>query len=103
MSGYVITPEMLQKASQDTANVRENSQAHIAQLRNNLAQLEGAWKGEASVAFHSLVQRFNTAAEKVLQDLQTISESLMTAAKNYGLQEEQASQAFKSQEGNFAF
>lgn len=103
MAGFVITVDMLQKASQDTMNVRENSMAHISQLRNQLGQLEGAWKGQAAMAFHSLVQRFNTASDKILADLQTISESLNTAAKQYGAQEDAAQQSFKSQEGGFAF
>ncbi|WP_225953132.1 WXG100 family type VII secretion target [Kibdelosporangium phytohabitans] len=102
-SAFEITPDMLHKASQDTANVRENSNGHIAQLRNNLAQLEGAWVGEAATAFHSLVGRFNQAADKVLADLQTISESLSTAAKAYGHREEESKSTFTKAEGGFSF
>lgn len=102
-SGFVVTKEMLLKAANDTMNVRENSAAHIASLRNNLAQLEGAWRGQAYVAFQSLTQRFNTAAEKILQDLQTISESLKTSAVQYGAREDEVQQTFKSAGGAFEF
>lgn len=102
-SSFEITPDMLHKASTDTASVRENSAAHITQLRNNLAQLEGAWVGDAATAFHSLVNRFNQAADKVLADLQTISESLNTAAKAYGHREEESKQTFAQAEGGFSF
>ncbi|MFC0115007.1 WXG100 family type VII secretion target [Kibdelosporangium aridum] len=98
-----ITPDMLHKASVDAANVREAQQGHITHLRNQLAQLEGAWEGAAAQAFHSLVARFNTAADKILQDLQTISESLASSAKMYGHQEEAAQQTFSKAEGGFTF
>ncbi|RSM67410.1 hypothetical protein DMH04_49060 [Kibdelosporangium aridum] len=100
---FSITPDMLHKASVDTANVREAQQGHITHLRNQLAQLEGAWEGSAAQAFHSLVARFNTAAEKILTDLQTISESLASSAKMYGHQEEASKSTFTKAEGNFSF
>ncbi|MCE7005780.1 WXG100 family type VII secretion target [Kibdelosporangium philippinense] len=102
-SAFSITPDMLHKASVDTANVREAQQAHIAHLRNQLAQLEGTWEGAAAQAFHSLVQRFNTAAEKILTDLQTISESLDQSAKLYGHNEQATKDTFAKTEGGFAF
>nr|CEL23651.1 hypothetical protein [Kibdelosporangium sp. MJ126-NF4]CTQ93187.1 hypothetical protein [Kibdelosporangium sp. MJ126-NF4] len=94
---------MLHKASQDTANVRESSLNHITTLRNQLAQLEGAWEGDASRAFHNLVQRFNTAADKILADLQTIGESLASSAKAYGHREEENKSTFTKAEGGFSF
>ena len=100
---FKITPEMLQKASQDTDNVKNNTQGHINSLRGQLEALNGAWAGEASVAFHSLVERFNNAANKILADLGTISESLATSAKQYGLREEDNKQVFTKAEGNFSF
>jgi ESAT-6 family protein len=101
--GYEVSGPQLHKASQDTSTVKEQSQAHINNLRNQLGSLESVWKGDASVAFHALIERFNTASNKVLQDLQTISESLETAAKNYGHREEETSQAMKSAGGGYSF
>jgi WXG100 family type VII secretion target len=101
--GFKMSGADLHKASQDTSTVRENSVGHITSLRNQLANLEGAWVGEAATAFHSLFERFNTAADKILTDLQTISESLDTAAKKYGHQETSTTDTFKQAGGNFAF
>jgi WXG100 family type VII secretion target len=100
--GFVVTGADLQKASLDTAQVRENSLGNINSLKSQLGGLEGAWRGEAATAFHQLFERFNTASDKVLADLQTISESLATAAKQYGVQEESTTSTFK-QGGNFEF
>lgn len=100
---FAITPEMLHKASVDTRNVMENTQGHLSTLRGQLGQLQGAWKGEAFVAFQSLNERFENAAKKVLQDLNTISESLDTAAKQYGHRETDTKSAFTKQEGAFGF
>jgi WXG100 family type VII secretion target len=101
--GYGVDGPQLHKASQDTATVKEHSAAHMSNLRNQLGGLEGVWQGDASVAFHALIERFNTASNKVLQDLQTISESLETAAKSYGHREEETSQAMKSAGGGYSF
>jgi WXG100 family type VII secretion target len=100
---FSITPEMLHKASVDTDRVRNDTQAHINGLRNQLGGLEGLWQGAAATAFHSLIQRFNDAANKVLADLQTISESLETSAKQYGHQEEESKSTFTKAEGQFGF
>jgi WXG100 family type VII secretion target len=100
---FSITPEMLHKASVDTDRVRNDTQGHINTLRNQLEQLRGTWEGAAATAFHSLVERFNNASNKVLQDLQTISESLDNSAKQYGHQEEESKSTFTKAEGNFSF
>lgn len=100
--GYQVTAADLHKASVDTAQVRENSLGNINSLKSQLGGLEGAWRGEAATAFHQLFERFNNASDKVLVDLQTISESLDNAAKQYGHQEESTTSTFK-QGGQFEF
>jgi WXG100 family type VII secretion target len=100
---FSITPEMLHKASVDTDRVRNDTLGHINSLKSQLGGLEGAWQGAAATAFHSLIQRFNDASNKVLQDLQTISESLASSAKQYGHQEEESKSTFTKAEGQFNF
>lgn len=99
--GFVVTGADLHKASLDTAQVRENSLGNINSLKSQLGSLEGAWRGEAATAFHQLFERFNAASDKVLADLQTISESLESAAKQYGHNEAETQNTFKG--GNFEF
>ena len=94
---------MLHKASLDTDRVRNDTLGHVNSLRNQLGQLGGLWEGAAATAFHSLFERFNNAANKVLADLQTISESLENSAKQYGLSEEEQKSTFTKAEGQFGF
>jgi WXG100 family type VII secretion target len=100
--GYVVSGDDLNKAQQDTINVHDNSRANINTMKSQLGGLEGAWVGEASTAFHSLMERFNTSSDKLLQDLEQISQNLGSAAKQYGHREAETSQAMKSQ-GGYSF
>jgi WXG100 family type VII secretion target len=101
--GYKVSGDDLAKAQQDTNTVYDNSRANINSMKSQLGGLEGAWVGEASTAFHALMERFNTSSDKLLQDLQQISENLGTAAKRYGHQETETSQAMKNAGGGYAF
>jgi WXG100 family type VII secretion target len=101
--GYGVNGHDMHQASVDTMQVKDDSTAHINKLRNDLAQLEGVWKGQAYTAFQGLSQRFNTAAENMLRDLQVISEKLAEGAKQYGHQEDQTSQDMNKAGGSFGF
>jgi WXG100 family type VII secretion target len=101
--GYEVNASDLHKASTDTDTVKQHTQGHVNNLRNQLGTLETAWKGEAAAAFQQLFDRFNTASTKLLNDLGVISESLNTAAKAYGHQETAQTDNAKKLGGNFTF
>ena len=67
-AGYGTTTEELQRAAQQVAQVNEQVQAQLAALRNQLAPLAGAWRGEASTAFQGLMARWDSDA-RTLQNL----------------------------------
>jgi WXG100 family type VII secretion target len=100
--GYAVSGDDLHKAQQDTVTVHDNSRANISSMKNQLSGLDSVWKGQASTAFHALMERFDTASNKILQDLSTIADNLGTSAKQYGHREEETSQALKSQ-GGYSF
>ena len=101
--GYEVGPADLHKASVDTDTVKGHTQGYINHLRGQLQTVEAAWSGEAATAFQQLFTRFNDAATKLLNDLGVISESLNTAAKNYGYQEQAQKDAANKVAGNFSF
>ncbi|MEV4317572.1 WXG100 family type VII secretion target [Actinocrispum sp. NPDC049592] len=101
--GYEVKAEDLHKASVDTDTIKGHTQGHINHLRGQLQTVESAWRGDAATAFQQLFERFNTAANKLLNDLGVISESLGTAAKNYGHQEEETKSSANKISGNFSF
>lgn len=101
--GYKINGPDLLKAKGDVQTVHDNSQGNINNLRNQLGSLEGVWKGQAATAFHALIERFNEASNKILQDLQTIGENLGTAAQQYGAREEESSSNLNKAGGGYSF
>jgi len=101
--GYKVSGDDLHKAQLDTNNVHDNSRANINTMKNQLSGLEGVWAGDAANAFHSLMERFNVASDKILKDLEQISQNLGTAAKQYGHREETTAQSLKNTGGDYAF
>src|SRR4051812_44664024 len=101
--GYEVEAADLHKASVDTDTVKGHTQGYINHLRGQLQTVESAWRGEAATAFQQLFSRFNDASNKLLNDLGVISESLNTAAKNYGHQEQATKESASKISGNFNF
>jgi WXG100 family type VII secretion target len=94
--GFVASAESLHQSSVDVSTVRDHSAGHISALKGQLGQLQGAWKGAAATAFHQLFERFSGASDRLLNDLQTISESLDSSAKQYGHRDEETKSTFTS-------
>lgn len=89
MAGFGTTPEEMQRAALQVQQVNEQVQARLAQLRNQLAPLAGAWKGEAATAFQGLMVRWDTDARQLNQALQGIGEAIQVSGRGY-LQAEEA-------------
>jgi WXG100 family type VII secretion target len=94
--GFVTSAESLHAASVDVSTVREHSAGHITALKGQIGHLEGAWRGAAATAFHQLFERFNGASDRLLNDLQQISDSLDTSAKQYGHRDDETKSSFTS-------
>lgn len=78
----------MQKAGQHVLDVNQDVQQRLASLRGQLEPLAGAWRGEASLAFARLMQRWDQDANKLNQALMGIGESIGASSTTYAQQEE---------------
>lgn len=88
-AGYGTTTEEMQGAARQVLGVNERVQADLAALRNQLAPLAGAWRGEASTAFQGLMARWDTDARALNEALRGIGEAIQGSGVSYQRQEEQ--------------
>ncbi|HEY8372866.1 MAG TPA: WXG100 family type VII secretion target [Pseudonocardiaceae bacterium] len=96
MSGYTTDSATMQQAANDVANINGEIQGQLQTLLNQIAPLESAWKGEASKAFHQLIERWQNDARKLNDALMAISEQLGGASQTYLQQEEEQAAAMNS-------
>jgi WXG100 family type VII secretion target len=96
MSGYGITPEEMAKAATDVDNINEESRNLINSLRGNLDPLRDNWKGNASRAFATLMERYDADAAKLSEALAGIAEQLKSSGAAYVQQEEESSQSLSN-------
>jgi WXG100 family type VII secretion target len=89
VSGFGTNAEVMQKAA---AQIRQTSDEINGELRSLLSLIEplaSQWRGDASTAFHQLIDRWNQDANKLTQALAGIADSMDTSQKNYSTSEEQ--------------
>ncbi len=96
MAGYGITPEEMAKAAVDVDNVNEESQNSLKSLGSALQPLHDNWSGNAARAFATLMERYNTDANKLHNALAAISEQLKQSNAAYVQQEEEASSSMSN-------
>jgi WXG100 family type VII secretion target len=88
--------DTMTQASRHVADVNEQVGAQLRTLAGQLAPLEGAWKGQASTAFHALMVRFGENAEKLRTALQGISDQIQGASVTYATEDETQQQAMSN-------
>ena len=93
---YQTTPEEMQRAATQVQQVNDQVQAQLTQLQNQLMPLANTWKGEASTAFHGLMERWNTDARQLSQALQGIGETIQVSGRGYQQAEEAHKQSMSS-------
>jgi WXG100 family type VII secretion target len=93
MTGFGTQTDTMLQASRHVSDVNESIGAQLRALGNQLAPLQGAWKGNASVAFQNLMVRYNENAEKLRTALQGISEQIAGASTTYATEDEAQQQA----------
>jgi WXG100 family type VII secretion target len=83
VAGFGTTPEEMQRAAQHVTQVNEEVQAQLSALRNQLAPLAGAWRGEASTAFQGLMARWDADARTLNEALRGIGDAIQVSGRNY--------------------
>ena len=99
VAGYGTTTEEMQRAAAQVAQVNEQVQSQLSALRNQLAPLSGAWRGEASTAFQSLMARWDTDARTLNEALRGIGEAILGSGRAYQQAEDQQRQSMSAIQG----
>jgi WXG100 family type VII secretion target len=98
-AGYGTTTEQMQRAAQQVVAVNEQVQSQLAALRNQLAPLAGAWRGEASTAFQGLMARWDSDARTLNEALRGIGEAIQGSGRGYQQAEDQQHQSLSAIQG----
>lgn len=86
--------EQMQAAANHVADVNHNVQAQLMSLRNQLAPLAGAWKGQAATAFQLLMQRWDNDARALNEALDSIGEQIRASGVTYAQTDEAENQTY---------
>jgi WXG100 family type VII secretion target len=86
--------EQMQAAANHVADVKQSVQAQLSALRNQLAPLAGAWKGQAATAFGLLMQRWDTDAGNLNEALHSIGEQIRGSGATYAQADEAEHQIY---------
>lgn len=92
--GYGTTVAEMQAGANHVYEVNDSVQSQLAALRNQIAPLAGAWKGQASVAFQTLMTRWDQDAAKLNQALRAIGEQIQGSGQVYAVREEEEAASF---------
>ena len=80
--------EQMQAAAKHVAEVNQSVQGQLLALRNQLAPLGGAWKGQAATAFGLLMQRWDNDARNLNEALSSIGEQIRGSGAAYAQADE---------------
>ncbi|HET9256757.1 MAG TPA: WXG100 family type VII secretion target [Pseudonocardiaceae bacterium] len=86
--------EQMTAAASHVAEVNQSVQGQLAGLRNQLAPLAGAWKGQAATAFAMLMERWDTDARNLNEALNGIGEQIRGSGTTYAQTDEDQRQSF---------
>jgi WXG100 family type VII secretion target len=86
--------EEMTAAANHVAEVNQSVQGQLMGLRNQLAPLAGAWKGQAATAFQLLMERWDTDARNLNEALSSIGEQIRGSGTTYAQADEAENQTY---------
>ena len=86
--------EQMTSAANHVAQVNQSVQSQLSGLRNQLAPLAGAWKGQAASAFAVLMERWDNDARNLNQALNSIGEQIRGSGTTYAQADEAENQSY---------
>lgn len=86
--------EQMQTSAAHVDEVNQSVQGQLSALSNQLAPLAGAWQGQASTAFHMLMERWNTDARNLNEALRSIGEQIRGSGATYAQADATENQTF---------
>lgn len=93
---YGTSIEEMQAAGNHVFEVNSSVQGQLSALKNQLAPLAGAWKGQASIAFQTLMERWDQNARTLNEALRGIGEAIQASGATYAQQEEEQQQSMSN-------
>lgn len=93
---YGTSIEEMQSAGNHVYEVNDSVQGQLSALRNQLAPLAGAWRGQAATAFQTLMERWDANARTLNEALRGIGEAIQASGTTYQAQEEQQQQSMSN-------
>lgn len=94
--GYTGTVQDFTDAQTKVVGVKEDVEATLKQVWDQVMSLQGQWTGAAATAFNNLMTRFDGDAKKLNQALEAIAEQLGAAGGTYQEQEQSKLDTFGS-------
>jgi WXG100 family type VII secretion target len=86
--------EQMQASAHHVAEVNQSVQGQLSGLRNQLAPLAGAWKGQAATAFGVLMERWDNDARSLNEALNSIGEQIRGSGTTYAQADESENQTY---------
>ena len=79
------------------ADVMVSTAGHVDDTNNYVqSELKGSWRGSAQMSFDSLMQNWNTQANKLREALNSIAENIRSNAKSFEGMEAHNVSSFKT-------
>jgi len=94
--GYTGTVEDFTQAQQRVVGVKEDVEATLKQVWDQVLGLQAQWTGTAATAFTNMMTRFDTDAKNLNSALEAIAEQLGAAGGTYSEQEQSKHDVFGS-------
>jgi WXG100 family type VII secretion target len=94
--GYTGTVQDFTDAQAKVVGVKEDVEATLKQVWDQVMSLQGQWTGSAATAFTNMMTRFDGDAKKLNQALEAIAEQLGAAGGTYQEQEQSKLDTFGS-------
>jgi WXG100 family type VII secretion target len=86
-NGYTGTVQDFTDAQAKVIGVKEDTEATLKQVWDQVLSLQAEWTGAAATAFHNMMMRFDSDAKALNQALEAIAEQLGAAGGTYAEQE----------------
>jgi early secretory antigenic target protein ESAT-6 len=83
MTRYQVDSEAVAAATGTVRTTMGRIQAEVAQLHSQLAGLQGAWTGQASAGFQTVVSDWRATQQRVEESLGAMGVALDHAARQY--------------------
>lgn len=100
MAGEISKQDQaLSRAANLVADARQELNGQLQQLGGKLQGIGAQWKGSGAAAFGNVMERWNAAAKKIIQSLETFEDNLKKSESTYTAADDAQSAAFSKLSG----